>query len=111
MEAAADLDRARTQPDRPCRGGPEYPGDVGHELTLGSLAALEVRRATFDEVREAVRDRFYDRDLRGLDWPAVRRRCQPLADAADTREQLAVVSMPCWLNSAPRTPAAYQQLL
>jgi carboxyl-terminal processing protease len=78
-------------------------------LTLGSLAAfgawpaysqpvaqpdaspVEARRTTFDEVWETVRDRFYDRDLRGLDWPAVRRRYQPMADAADTREQLAVV--------------------
>jgi len=70
-------------------------------LTLGSLAALgawqpdasqgEARRTTFDEVWETVRDRFYDRDLRGLDWPAVRMRYQPMADAADTREQLAVV--------------------
>jgi len=78
-------------------------------LTLGTLTALsawpaysqpvaqpdaapaEARRTTFDEVWETVRDRFYDRDLRGLDWPAVRRRYQPMADAADTREQLAVV--------------------
>ena len=76
-------------------------------LTLGSLAALgawpaysqpagqaspvEARRTTFDEVWETVRDRFYDRDLRGLDWPAVRTRYQPMADAADTSEQLAVV--------------------
>ena len=76
-------------------------------LNLGSLAALgawpaysqpagqaspvEARRTTFDEVWETVRDRFYDRDLRGLDWPAVRTRYQPMADAADTSEQLAVV--------------------
>src|SRR5438034_11292813 len=78
-------------------------------LTLGSLAALgvwpaysqplaqpdaspgEARRTTFDEVWETVRDRFYDRDLHGLDWSAVRRRYQPLADSAHTREQLAVV--------------------
>jgi carboxyl-terminal processing protease len=38
-----------------------------------------------------VRDHFYDRDLHGLDWPAVRRRYQPLADSAHSREQLAVV--------------------
>ena len=74
-------------------------------LSLGSLAALgawptysqpdaapvEARRTTFDEVWEMVRDRFYDRDLHGLDWPAVRRRYQPMADVAETREQLAVV--------------------
>jgi carboxyl-terminal processing protease len=74
-------------------------------LTLGSLAALgawpaysqpdaspvEARRTSFDEVWETVRDRFYDRDLHGLDWLAVRRRYQPLADSAHSREQLAVV--------------------
>jgi carboxyl-terminal processing protease len=78
-------------------------------LTLGSLTALgawpaysqplaqpdaspaEARRTTFDEVWEMVRDRFYDRDLHGLDWSAVRRRYQPLADSAHSREQLAVV--------------------
>src|SRR5262249_4204868 len=78
-------------------------------LTLGSLAALrawaaysqpvarpgaspiEARRTTFDEVWETVRDRFYDRDLHGLDWPAVRRRYQSLADSAYSREQLAAV--------------------
>jgi carboxyl-terminal processing protease len=38
-----------------------------------------------------VRDRFYDRDLHGLDWPAARRRYQPLAASADSGEQLAVV--------------------
>ena len=70
-------------------------------LTLGGLAALaawpvhsqplaqpgassvEARQSTFDEVWETVRDRFYDRDLHGLDWPAVRRRYQPLAASAD----------------------------
>src|SRR5215470_4677198 len=70
-------------------------------LTLGSLAALgawqpdasqgEARRTTFDEVWETVRDRFYDRHLHGLDWPAVRRRYLPLVDSAQSREQLAVV--------------------
>ena len=71
-------------------------------LTLGGLAALaawpvhsqplaqpgassvEARQSTFDEVWETVRDRFYDRDLHGLDWPAVRRRYQPLAASADS---------------------------
>ena len=74
-------------------------------LSLGGLAALgawpvhsqpgassvEARRSTFDEVWETVRDRFYDRDLHGLDWPAVRRRHQPLAASAESGEQLAVV--------------------
>jgi len=78
-------------------------------LTLGSLAALgawpahsqpaaqpdgssaEAGRSTFDEVWETVRDRFYDRDLHGLDWPAMRRRYQPLAASADSGEPLAVV--------------------
>jgi len=34
---------------------------------------VEAGRSTFDEVWETVRDRFYDRDLHGLDWPAMRR--------------------------------------
>jgi len=47
--------------------------------------------STFDEVWETVRDRFYDRDLHGLDWPAMRRRYQPPAASANSGELLAVV--------------------
>jgi carboxyl-terminal processing protease len=78
-------------------------------LTLGCLVVLdawsahsqpvaqpgaspaEARRSAFDEAWETVRDRFYDRNLHGLDWPAVRSRYQPLAAFADSGEQLAVV--------------------
>ena len=78
-------------------------------LTLGCLAALhawpahgqpfvqpdaspvEARRSAFDEVWETVRDHFYDRNLHGLDWPAVRSRYQPLAASAAAGEQFAVV--------------------
>jgi carboxyl-terminal processing protease len=103
-------------------------------LILGSLGALgawpaysqpvaqpdvtpvEARRTGFDEVWETVRDRFYDRDLRGLDWPAIRKRYQPMADAADSREQLAVVinAMLAELGTShtqfytPEDPAYYQ---
>jgi carboxyl-terminal processing protease len=52
---------------------------------------VEARRSAFDEVWETVRDRFYDRNLHGLDWPALRNRYQPLAASADSGEQLAVV--------------------
>lgn len=41
-------------------------------------AQLEV----FDEVWQTVRDRFYDRALRGLDWERVRDRYRPLIEAA-----------------------------
>ena len=58
---------------------------------IAGVSPVEARRTPFDEVWETVRDRFYDRDLHGLDWPAVRRRSQPLADSAHSREQLAVV--------------------
>jgi len=54
-------------------------------------SSVEAGRSTFDEVWETVRDRFYDRDLHGLDWPAMRRRYQPLAASADSGELLAVV--------------------
>jgi len=54
-------------------------------------SSVEAGRSTFDEVWETVRDRFYDRDLHGLDWPAMRRRYQPPAASANSGELLAVV--------------------
>jgi carboxyl-terminal processing protease len=103
-------------------------------LTLGCLAVLgawparsqvvvqpgaspvEARRSAFNEVWETVRDHFYDRNLLGLDWPAVRSRYQPLAASADSGEQLAVVinSMLAELRSShtqyytPEDTAYYQ---
>ena len=49
--------------------------------------------AAFDEVWRAVRDRFYDRELHGLDWDAIGDRYRPLAAAAPTeRERAAVIN-------------------
>ena len=84
-------------------------------LSLGGLAALgawpvhsqpgasSIERSTFDEVWETVRDHFYDRDLHGLDWPAVRRRYQPLTTSAESGERLAFVinAMLAELHASP----------
>jgi carboxyl-terminal processing protease len=49
--------------------------------------------AVFDEVWQTVRDRFYDRELHGLDWNAVGDRYRPLvAAAASERERAAVIN-------------------
>jgi carboxyl-terminal processing protease len=49
--------------------------------------------AAFDEVWRAVRDRFYDRELHGLDWDAIGDKYRPLAAAAPTeRERAAVIN-------------------
>ncbi|MFO1026850.1 MAG: S41 family peptidase [Acetobacteraceae bacterium] len=47
--------------------------------------------ATFDEVWRTVRDRFYDPNLRGLDWPAIRDRYATEAAAAESGGALAAV--------------------
>jgi carboxyl-terminal processing protease len=47
--------------------------------------------AAFDEVWRTVRDRFYDRDLHGLDWTAIGDRYRPLAAAAPTESERAAV--------------------
>jgi carboxyl-terminal processing protease len=48
-------------------------------------------QAAFDQVWELVRDRFYDPRLNGLDWPEVRVRFRPDAEAARSREEAANV--------------------
>ena len=45
----------------------------------------------FDEVWQTVRDRFYDRDLHGLDWNAVGDKYRPQALAANGERELADV--------------------
>ena len=47
--------------------------------------------ATFDDVWRTVRDRFYDPQLHGLDWSAVRKRYLPDAAQATSEEALATV--------------------
>src|SRR6202022_3774963 len=53
--------------------------------------AVSARIATFEEVWRTVRDRFYDPDLHGLDWSAVRERYMPDATRANSEEALASV--------------------
>jgi carboxyl-terminal processing protease len=49
--------------------------------------------AVFDEVWRTVRDRFYDRDLHGLDWSAIAERYRPQAAAAASgRARAAVIN-------------------
>jgi carboxyl-terminal processing protease len=45
--------------------------------------------ATFDNVWQTTRDRFYDPHLHGLDWPAVRQRYTPDALKATSGQELA----------------------
>ena len=51
---------------------------------------IEPNASAFDEVWELVRDRFYDPRLHGLDWSALRDRCRPQAEQAQTRDELAL---------------------
>ncbi len=51
-------------------------------------AAAEPDRSAFDQVWELVRDRFYDPKLKGLDWPAMRDRFRPQAEAAGSLNEL-----------------------
>jgi carboxyl-terminal processing protease len=53
--------------------------------------AVPARIATFEEVWRTVRDRFYDPQLHGLDWSAVRERYLPDATRASSEEALAGV--------------------
>jgi carboxyl-terminal processing protease len=57
------------------------------EPAISSAKAGEL----FDEVWRTVRDRFYDRDLHGLDWNAVGDEYRPLALAAGSERALADV--------------------
>ena len=51
-------------------------------------AALPGGVATFEEVWQTVRDRFYDPHLRGVDWPAMRERYRPDAARATSEQGL-----------------------
>jgi carboxyl-terminal processing protease len=57
------------------------PADLALAQSTATPAA-ESEGAAFDQVWELVRDRFYDRRLRGLDWEAVRSHYRPQLDAA-----------------------------
>ena len=53
-------------------------GSGQNSATLDRRARVEI----FDRVWNAVQERYYDRSLRGVDWPAARARYLPLAEAA-----------------------------
>jgi carboxyl-terminal processing protease len=52
-------------------------------------AAASANVATFEEVWQTVRDRFYDPNLHGLDWSAVRERYRPEASKAASEDAMA----------------------
>ena len=56
-----------------------------------SAPAVSADAATFEEVWQTVRDRFYDPHLHGLDWPAVRERYLPEVARAASAEAMANV--------------------
>jgi carboxyl-terminal processing protease len=63
-----------------------------HEAAESTTSqAVSARIATFEEVWRTVRDRFYDPNLHGLDWSAVRERYLPDATQASSEEALAGV--------------------
>jgi tricorn protease len=58
----------------------------------GWMLALEPReewRQMFAEAWRLERDYFYDRGMHGLDWPAVRRKYEPLVERVNSRDELA----------------------
>jgi len=66
-------------------------------VVISPLARAETEAAksatVFDEVWKIVRDRFYDRELRRLDWNAIGDRYRPLvASAPSDRERAAVIN-------------------
>lgn len=76
------------------------------------------RGAVFDEAWNAVRDNFYDRTLRGLDWDKVKERYRPQYTAArtDKARSAAINAMLAELHAShmfhfTRDEPAYYQLL
>ncbi|HSV74349.1 MAG TPA: S41 family peptidase [Chthonomonadales bacterium] len=67
------------------RGQPA-PAQVAFSARLEIIRAEE-RRQTFNQAWRLLRTRFYDPDMHGIDWEAVRARYEPLVDDASTREE------------------------
>jgi tricorn protease len=53
-----------------------------------AFAPREEWRQMFAEAWRLERDYFYDRDMHGVDWPAMRRRYEPLVDRVTDRSEL-----------------------
>ncbi len=70
------------------------PVRVEAEFTRAPLSTATIpATAAFDEVWRTVLDKFYDRELHGLDWNAIGDKYRPLAAAAATeRERAAVIN-------------------
>jgi carboxyl-terminal processing protease len=66
---------------------------AGHEDadTLVSVRAASANATVFDEVWQTVKDRFYDPQLHGLNWTAIRERYSPDAAKATSEDALADV--------------------
>ncbi|MCC7142574.1 MAG: PD40 domain-containing protein [Candidatus Eisenbacteria bacterium] len=54
-----------------------------------SLDPMEEWHQMFDEAWRLERDYFYDRNMHGVDWPAVREKYRPLVSRVTSREELA----------------------
>jgi carboxyl-terminal processing protease len=83
-----------------------------------SPASIEMHLAVFDEIWQTVQERFYDRTLRGLDWPALREQYRPLVAAAPSAEarsalinrMLSELGASHTRHYTPAEPAYYQLL-
>jgi tricorn protease len=73
--------------------GPKAPDDLSKsqvslkDWTMHFLPRDEWRQMFFDAWR-LERDYFYDRGMNGVDWPAIRRRYEPLVDRLSDRAEL-----------------------
>jgi carboxyl-terminal processing protease len=65
------------------------PASAEPEVQRPLRVSTEPDASAFDRVWELVRDRFYDPRLNGLDWPAVREKYRPQAEAARSNDELA----------------------
>ena len=59
---------------------------AGRAVPLDAAPSAAATRSTalLDEVWQTVADKFYDRQFRGVDWPAMREKYRPLAAAANS---------------------------
>jgi tricorn protease len=87
VPSLAILDAIPTPPAPRPGGGP----DKTPVNLAGWALAVQPReewRQMFAEAWRLERDYFYDRGMHGLDWPAVRKKYEPLVDRVSTRAEL-----------------------